>query len=152
MNVSDCNSAPRILYPIAQVIHALSMLLIGLCTYFQWEQYSWVPLACTMVIVFVRAAGTLPVTEILLSELYPTKIRAQGFALTEATYHCITCFHAKLFPSIKNSIGFFGISIIYASFGILSALWGALTIPDNRGKSLVKVQELYAKEKVKNKV
>ena len=110
------------------------------------------PLASAMVIVFVRAAGTLPVMQILVSELYPTEIRAQGFALTEVTYHCIACFHAKLFPSIKNAIGFYGISIIYASFGILSALWGTITIPDNRGKSLVKVQELYEKEKDKNRV
>ena len=36
-----------------------------------------------------------------------------------------------------------GVFLIYAVMGLICALWGAFTMPDNRGKSLVKVEELY---------
>ena len=32
----------------------------------------------------------------------------------------------------------------------MSALWGLNTIPDNRGKSLIKVEEMYEKKEEKD--
>ena len=40
-------------------------------------------------------------------------------------------------------LGFHGACCIYAILAYLCAFWGAATIPDNRGKSLVKVEEFY---------
>ena len=41
------------------------------------------------------------------------------------------------------TLGFHGACCIYAIMAFLCAFWGAATIPDNRGKSLVKVEEFY---------
>ena len=46
-------------------------------------------------------------------------------------------------------LGFHGACYIYAVLAFLCAFWGAATIPDNRGKSLVKVEEFY-ENKTKN--
>ena len=50
-------------------------------------------------------------------------------------------------------LGFHGACYIYAILAFLCAFWGAATIPDNRGKSLVKVEEFYEnKSKNPNKM
>ena len=50
-------------------------------------------------------------------------------------------------------LGFHGACCIYAIMAFLCAFWGAATIPDNRGKSLVKVEEFYEnKTKQTNKM
>ena len=49
----------------------------------------------------------------------------------------------KTFPDMKQLIGLHGLSFIYASIGVICIIWGALTIPDNRGKSLHQVEESY---------
>ena len=37
---------------------------------------------------------------------------------------------------------------LYGTIGLLNCFLGILTIPDNRGKSLVKVEEMYEKKKI----
>ena len=140
----------RVLFPVCQFILAICMLLIGICTYLQLEQLSWVPLACAIVIFIMRSSGIHPVMHILMNELYPTEIRAQAIAIEETITMSIGACHMKLFPLIRNTIGYHGACFIYATFGVICAIWGAVTIPDNRGKSLVKVEQMY-EEKGNNK-
>ena len=47
----------------------------------------------------------------------------------------------KIFPTLENAIGLGYVCVIYSSICFLVILWGSFTIPDNRGKSLVKVEE-----------
>ena len=42
---------------------------------------------------------------------------------------------------MKGSLGLDGTCLLYSSISFLVILWGAYTIPDNRGKSLVNVEE-----------
>ena len=36
-----------------------------------------------------------------------------------------------------------GLLFMYGASALISCLWGLKTIPDNRGKSLIKVEEMY---------
>ena len=56
------------------------------------------------------------------------------------------CSSVKVFPELKGLIGLPGLCTIYSIAGIVAMIWGALTIPDNRGKSLVKVEESLEKK------
>ena len=53
----------------------------------------------------------------------------------------------KFFPQMKNTMNIYGVCFLYGGFAILNCILGAFTIPDNRGKSLVKVEENYEKKK-----
>ena len=44
---------------------------------------------------------------------------------------------------MKNSLDIYGVCFLHAGFAIANSILGAFTIPDNRGKSLVKVEEMY---------
>ena len=49
----------------------------------------------------------------------------------------------KSFPDLKYWIGLDGCCFLYAGFSLFAIFWGAWSIPDNRGKSLVKVEEQF---------
>ena len=55
----------------------------------------------------------------------------------------------KFFPQMRDHLGFHGAFLVYGAIGLAICLWGIKTIPDNRGKSLVKVEEMYESAKVK---
>ena len=96
-----------------------------------------------VIIVIMRASGILPISHILMNELYPTEIRTQSIGVTQSIFLLSGSFGVKLFPELKDALGMYGLCFLYTLVGFLSALWGFLTIPDNRGKSLVKVEEMY---------
>ena len=83
-----------------------------------------------------------------MSEIFPTEIRTQAVGVTDAIYQAVGALTVKLFPEMKKIFGFSGVCYFYGIMGFLQFAWGALTIPDNRGKSLVKVEENIENEKM----
>ena len=57
----------------------------------------------------------------------------------------------KFFQGIKNLVKLNGLFFFYGASGIINCLWGLRTIPDNRGKSLIKVEEMYENESEQKK-
>ena len=53
----------------------------------------------------------------------------------------------KFFPEMKNAMDIYGVCFLNVGFAIFNCILGAFTIPDNRGKSLVKVEENYEKKR-----
>ena len=103
-------------------------------------------------LVIMRSAGILPVLHPLLNELYPTEIRTFSIGITQSGLLLSGCTSVKLFPELKNVIGIPGLCILYSGVGLICMMWGAWTIPDNRGKSLVKVEETFEKKPVESPV
>ena len=100
-------------------------------------------MAMLVLIVIARAAGQLPILHTLIAELFPTEIRTQAIGITDSMYLTTGALAVKFFPEMKHAFGFSGLCFFYAIMGFLNFTWGGLTIPDNRGKSLVKVEESY---------
>ena len=73
--------------------------------------------------------------------MFPTEIRTLSIGLTQSAFLISGFITVKTFPALEESIGLGGVCLLYASICFLLLLWGAYTIPDNRGKSLVKVEE-----------
>jgi len=49
----------------------------------------------------------------------------------------------KDLPVQEKFMGLHGLLFFYGVLGIISCFWGLRKIPDNRGKSLVEVEEMY---------
>ena len=49
----------------------------------------------------------------------------------------------QFFPQIKEFLSLHGLFFLYGALDFVSCLWGLKTIPDNREKSLIKVEEMY---------
>ena len=110
------------------------------------QYIGWLPLISIVFLVVMRGAGILPVLHPLKNELFPTEIRTQSLGITEACVLLSGCTSVITFPELKNYLKLPGLCIVYVSVHVMCILWGAWTIPDNRGKSLVKVEETYEKK------
>ena len=88
---------------------------------------------------------------ILSSELYPTDIRTQAIGITEASFFASSAICVRFYPDMKHTLGLDGLCIYYGALCLACCAWGAFSIPDNRGKSLVKVEEMYVEEHVNAK-
>ena len=91
----------------------------------------------------MRAIGIIPVLHSLLSEVFPTEIRTQSIGLVQATDWGSGALSINFFPQMKEYFSFHGLFFLYGATGLVNCLWALKTIPDNRGKSLVKVEEMY---------
>jgi hypothetical protein len=152
-------ASPNILFVTCQIFNGIALGTVGIYTYLRnshpdlpyLNDFGWIPLTMMIVMVVARSAGILPVMHVLLNELFPTDIRTQSIGVTQSISLMFGAAGVKLFPNINNMIGFHGTCMIYSLVTFFSVLWGAITIPDNRGKSLVKVEEHY-ETNVSNKV
>ena len=51
------------------------------------------------------------------------------------------------YPHVKKIIGNHGVFYFFAAISLLCTIWGFIKIPDTRGKSLVKVEEMFEMKK-----
>ena len=147
--------SPKNLFIGTFCMHALGMASLAIMIYLKanhpdlgcWNIISWIPTVILFILFLLRAIGVLPVLHTLIAELFPTEIRTQSIGITEAI--CLACgaMVVKLFPNLKETFGLFGLCCIYFFIAVIMIIWGAFTIPDNRGKSLVKVEEMYGQAK-----
>ena len=145
---------PKVLFVLATFSTALSMIVIGIFIFFQnfypntpyLDTFSWIPLVTMIIPVLVRAIGILPVIHSLISEVFPTEIRTQSIGLVYSIALISAVVALKFFPEMKQLMGLYGLFFFYGITGIATCLWGLKTIPDNRGKSLIKVEEMYEKK------
>ena len=106
-----------------------------------FKTFNWIPLAAIVVINVIRGAGIEPVLHILTNEMFPMEIRTLSIGITQSAFLISGFVSVKIFPTLENAIGLGHVCVIYSSICFLVILWGSFTIPDNRGKSLVKVEE-----------
>lgn len=91
------------------------------------------------------AIGLGPITWVLLSEIYPLKVR--GKAMTLATFVNWLCnyFVSLTFPNLLVSIGIGGSFFLYGIISLL-AFWFVLKyVPETKGKSLEEIEVLLQK-------
>ncbi len=106
------------------------------------ERFGWIPIVAVVTIMLVRSLGALPVTDTLLAEVYPTDIRTLAIGITQAGFLASSSGSIRLYPVMVEGLQFYGTFYLYAGVAFFMAIWG-LTIPDNRGKSLIQVEEDY---------
>ena len=94
----------------------------------------------------MRCTGIQPVLYPLVAESYPTEIRTFSVGINGSLVLICGFISVKLFPELKNLIGIPSLCFIHATFGLMAIFWGLWKLPDNRGKSLVKVEESFEKK------
>ena len=140
---------PKKLFFISQIIHAVSVGGLGIFTYLNaskmpnFSYVSWMPMVFMLLIALMRSLGSLPVLQTLVNEMYPTDIRTHCIAINSSVGFLISTLNLALYPGLKSAIGVCGIFMIYTAISTFMAFWGLFFIPDNRGKSLVEVEEEF---------
>lgn len=118
---------------------ALIYAALGSCYYFQ---ITGIPVLLLVVFAIGCYAMTLaPITWVVLSEIFPTKIR--GVAMAIATFSLWTaCFILTYtFPILNNTLGAYGTFWVYGMVCTLGFVFIYLKLPETKGKSLEEIEK-----------
>ena len=144
---------PKVSFAVGQSLMALTMTCIGIY-YHAYHLYlnslyiiqvNWIPLVMFILQFCIRTITIIPVLYSLLGELFPTEIRTLAVGITQSLEFGSGAIIVKFYPDMKYLMGLHGVCYLYASIGFFNSLWGYFTIPDNRSKTLVEIEEAYNK-------
>ncbi|MDI7775094.1 sugar porter family MFS transporter [Asticcacaulis sp. EMRT-3] len=106
-----------------------------------------VVLALTLAVIAAYAMSLAPVTWVLLSEIFPNRIR--GLAMSVAVSALwIACFAVTYtFPILNRQLGAAGTFWCYGVFCLAGVIFIALTVPETRGRSLEEIEAQLTRRK-----
>ncbi|WP_213880929.1 sugar porter family MFS transporter [Pseudomonas sp. dw_358] len=100
-------------------------------------------LACMLVYMGFMAGMVAPVTWVMLSEMFPLRIR--GFAIGVAGCALwLTNFNVGLFfPPLVAGIGIGGTFFLFVALGVMALLFSARFVPETRGLTLEEIEARF---------
>lgn len=122
---------------------AISYLLLGSAFYFGLKGVA--VLSLVVVAIAIYAMSLAPITWVILSEIFPNRVRGAAMAL--ATFALwIACFILTYtFPLLNKSFGAAGTFWVYAGICILGFLFVLIKLPETKGKTLEEIESELVK-------
>lgn len=117
--------------------------LLGACYYF--EVTGIAVLALVIAAISCYAMTLAPITWVVLSEIFPTKIRAMAMAV--ATFSLWTaCFVLTYtFPILNSTLGSYGTFWLYGIICLAGYFFLRVSLPETKGKSLEEIENELTK-------
>ncbi|MEL1240766.1 sugar porter family MFS transporter [Flavobacterium flavipallidum] len=122
---------------------AITYLLLGAAFYFELKGVA--VLSLVVVAIAIYAMSLAPITWVILSEIFPNRVRGAAMAL--ATFSLwIACFILTYtFPLLNKSFGAAGTFWVYAGICILGFLFVLRKLPETKGKTLEEIESELVK-------
>nr|XP_022904469.1 facilitated trehalose transporter Tret1-like [Onthophagus taurus] len=92
------------------------------------------------IIAYCIGLGTIPV--LMLSELFPTTIKAFALCFAELYFSLIATAVSKFFQITKDTFGIYVPFYVFGVCTIIGLIWVTFSIPETKGKTLEEIQEL----------
>jgi len=108
------------------------------------EQHGWIPILCVITVNACNTLGFLSVVQILIAESFPTEIRSYASGLCGAASAVHMFGATKLYPQFLSLLGRPATFWLYGAVMVVEIVYAAITIPENRGESLVRTEEKLA--------
>lgn len=120
---------------------AITYILLGAAFYMELGG----AIVLTVILVGIGLYGlTLaPITWVLLSEIFPNRIRGAAMALASTTLWIASTLLVLLFPILKSKIYIYGAFWLYAAICILGFFYIKSRLPETKGKSLEEIEQLF---------
>lgn len=124
-------------------------MAVGMYGMATFASLHWFGIWALFFMVFYTASFMMswgPICWVLLSEIFPNKIRGQAMAIAVAAQWMANFFISSTYPSMMEYSGAFTYGF-YGTMSVLSALFIWKMVPETKGKSLEQMEELWRKEK-----
>lgn len=117
--------------------------LLGACYYFSISGIA--VLLLVMLAIACYAMTLAPITWVVISEIFPTRVR--GMAMAISTFSLWTgCFVLTYsFPLLNNGLGAYGTFWLYGLICLLGFLFVKRNLPETKGKSLEEIEQEFTK-------
>lgn len=122
---------------------AVIYAILGTCYYFE---VSGIAVLALVVMAIACYAMTLaPITWVVISEIFPTRVR--GMAMAISTFSLWTaCFVLTYtFPLLNNNLGSYGTFWLYGIICVLGFIFVKKNLPETKGKSLEEIERELTK-------
>ena len=100
-------------------------------------------LAFVILFVFSMQATIGPLVWVILSELFPLKIRSFSIGVCVFMLWIANAAVALLFPPVVAALGIAPTFFVFAGFGVLALIFIITQLPETRGYSLEELEEQF---------
>lgn len=105
---------------------------------------TWIPVACIFVFTITCTLGYLVVPWVMLSELYPQKVRGVMGGLTACTAHLFVFTVVKTYPMLSHVIHRYGTFLMYGCISLVGTFFFYFCLPETKGKSLHEIEDYFS--------
>jgi sugar porter (SP) family MFS transporter len=117
------------------------ILSLGLTAWaFHTAHYAIVP-ACIFAFIAAHAVGQGAVIWVLISEIFPTRYRAEGQALGSFTHWIFAALLTTFFPTMVTAFAPAEVFLFFCGMMVLQLLWVAWMVPETKGVPLEQMQK-----------
>lgn len=120
---------------------ALALLVVGLNVH---GSSAVLPLVGILLYVAFFALGMGPGPWLVISEIFPTKVRGRAASLATSALWSGTLLVTLTFLTLVNAVGLVGILAIYGALSFLCLAYVWKSVPETKGKTLEQIQEAWS--------
>lgn len=122
-----------------------ALLLIGIfsLTLEGTTALPYVVLALTVTFLAFQQGAISPVTWLMLSEIFPTRLRGLGMGVTVLCLWMVNFLVGLTFPILLASIGLSTTFFVFVGLGILAMIFVQKFLPETKGLSLEQLEEYF---------
>lgn len=121
-------------------------LLLGGGYYLRLEGV--VMLILVVLAIAIYAMTLAPVTWIVIAEIFPTKFRAKGMALSTFALWSASFLLTYTFPLLNSSLGASGTFWLYGIICLLGLFFIKMHLPETKGKSLEEIERVITNKRL----
>lgn len=114
-------------------------LILGVCYYFQVTGFFMIVLVVLAIACYAMTLG--PCTWVLISELFPNRVRAVAVATCTFALWVGSSTLTYTFPLLNSALGSYGTFWIYSAVCLSGLLFFAFRLPETKGKSLEELEK-----------
>merc|ERR1711874_439223 len=118
-------------------------MLMGLS--FMFPSLTSLSIPCLVFSGLCYGLGVGPVSFVLMSSLYPQKMKSAGVAVSQTCRALIVLIQLKSFPYLMEVMDLSGIFFIASICSILGAAFSLVFIPETRNKSISELENLFVR-------
>src|SRR5690554_2501893 len=115
---------------------------LGAGYYFRLE--GMIMLVLVVLAIACYAMTLAPVTWIVISEIFPTHLRAKGMAVSTFALWSASFVLTYTFPLLNNALGAYGTFWLYGVICVAGFLFIKAYLPETKGKTLEEIEEIIA--------
>lgn len=113
--------------------------ILGACYYF--EITGMFVLLLVVLAIACYAMTLAPVTWVVLSEIFPTKVRARAMAISTFSLWTACFVLTYTFPLLNSGLGSFGTFWVYGIVCVAGFVFIKMRLPETKGKSLEQIEK-----------